>query len=850
MELAVGDSPRSRHDGYLVVDECVCNKSLTLILIFLTGLIASVESAHNPGSLQSLFEHPPVHFHANGVREQFWMRKGLQQLLVRPNKCRAFVDLAAPAPSLWAPCLRAATGLNVGFRGAKAVKVRQKSALILPTAEKKDKNVFESSVSGPLLGPEPLSSLDASKEPAVDETWKKYLQTFEQYQKESDFLGSGPYLVDQPVYAKDFDLWLELIRFRRRHHGVKGLEPILTEMIKRGLKIPFHGSTANEIWECFLLFGWEVRKVWELCIPYALEMKTITGSSWPGLYYHVLCHAFKYEPNTAARWHERLRAEFPPSSDQMKELFKRVIGKESSIGVFKRMYIDLPIRDMYSTVIPSLCDTEKYAHAVKWHNLMMRMGDKPSNAKIAEPLLHHLAIYGEKNRLVEMTKGMTDAGVSFAEPADRIKPEMVTRELLNRRLGENHGIAPKHFSDEFCARIFATTAFSIDMAINGLRMVGIDSIGPQSLREIAFRESSSPALVNRRIDQLKKEGIALDNSVFSVLVRNLATKGQSQLLEDVVNCDMHPEAFEDRELQESLLVTYNQNGDRRQADRTLAILTAKCSPDKTAIVHWNLLLRSALERRDRAHIYRILEVMQEKRLPVSAKSSYFVRTQLLSPRTVSKPPEHTDDLPSIIAIFQRILRTGGTVPTLEWREILRRLGMKGQLIEFEKIALWLADWYSSPSFRASQSSFFTHHHAHIPKDLSPRHRKHPLRIIFPVMAQQAIVAWGFQHPGDLMNLQTKLRNKGLNWRWGIELLRKLKQRKVPVLRSTLSHACKLRLIALFRQGESNRTINRRARMRNLYQIEYLAEEIEAAWGGDVFRLDPLLSRGIRGDWMG
>ena len=771
------------------------------------------------------------------------MRKAFQKHLVRPNKCCALIYLAVPTPSRWATCLGAAIGRNVGFRGAKAVKVRQNSVLILPTADKKDKNVSRSSVSGPEPGSEPLSLLDGSKELVVDETWKKHLQTFEQCQNESDFSRRGPHLVDKPAYGKDFDLWLELIRFRRRHHGIRGLEPIFTEMIKRGLKIPFHGPTANELWECFLLVGWEFCKVWELCIPYALEMKTITGSSWPGLYYHVLCYALKYERNTAARWHERLRVEFPPSSDQMRELFKQVIGKESTLGTFKRMYIDLPIRDLYSTVVPSLCDAEKYAHAVKWHNLMMRMGDKPSNAKIAEPLLHHLALYGEKNRLVEMTKGMADAGVSFAQPTDQSKPEKSTRELLNRKIGENYGIAPKQFSDDFCARVFATTAFSIDMAINGLRMVGVDSIGPQSLREIASRESSSPALVNRRIDQLTEAGIALDNSTFSVLVRNLAIKGESQLLEDVVNCDMHPETFEDRELQESLLVTYNQNGDRRQADRTLAILTAKCSPEKIATVHWNLLLRSALERRDRAHIYRILEVMQEKRVPVSAKSSFFVRAQLLSPRTVSKPPEHTDDLPSVIAIFQRILRTGGTVPILEWREILRRLGMKGQLVEFEKIALWLADWYSSPSFRASHSSFFTHHHAHIPKDLSPRNPKHPLRIIFPVMAQQAIVAWGFQHPGDLMNRQTRLRNKGLSWRWGIELLRKLKQRKVPVLRSTLSHACKLRLIVLFREGESNRHINRRARMRNLDQIEYLAEEIEAVWGGNVFQLDPLLPRG-------
>lgn len=766
------------------------------------------------------------------------MRSGLQSLPARSTPLRI---LRTVIGSQGCPANFALTWVDqAAHRGVRVFGGRKNSGLALVVSD----GGHERSAIG--LGNSHRSSSSPNKQAEIRTSWKSRLVSFEQYEHESqlgDPLSKGSRLVDNPVYGTDFDLWLELIWFRRRQRDIEGSKAIWKEIRSRDLRLPNNGAAADELWDQFLQFGWETHSIWENIIPYARRIRESTGQVWENLYVKILSHCLKAKPRTAYRWHERLYKEFPPSLEQVKQLFRQVVSNEPAFAAFKGMYIDLPTRDMYDTIIPQLCSLGKYAPAVKWHNLMIRLKDLPSSSRTAEPLLRHLAIYGDQNRLMEMSKGMVDAGVSFASISQNTGCNTpITREMMNRQLGETHGIAPKVVSDEFCARLFATTLFSVDTVINGLRILGVDNIGPLSLRELVMREGISPEICQRRIDQLKSAGISLGRSTFSTLVNSLALRSERRLLEDLINCDMHPEACEDRELQESLLMSYHQSGDRRQVNRTLAILTAKCSPKSIAGVQWNVLLRSALKRQDKVNAYQILEAMQEHQVPVSARSSSYVKIHLLSERQVSRRPTNTNDLPGIIAIFQRILRTGGVVRPSEWREILRRLGMAGQLIEFEKISLWLADWYSNPTAQASQQSRHITRGRTIPRYLSSNHPRNPLRILFPAVAQQAIIAWGFQHPGDIENRVTKLRNKGLSWRWGLELLRKLKQRKVVVLRYTVARACHLRLRALFGVGISNRKINRPALALNSYHMEYFVEEMEKVWGETIFRDEHSLLR--------
>ena len=673
--------------------------------------------------------------------------------------------------------------------------------------------------------------------------WRARLTTLEQFKAESSLElpseNGHCRLIDDARFAQNPELWLELIRFRRRHDGLKGSQAVFKAMLDKGFQFPIEGTIADNLWDEFIELGrWKSRGIRDEVIPYALNLLQTTGNLWPKLYPKLLLQCLRTQPETAFKQHVILYKDFHPTSGQMKQLFHQIPLSKRSLGVFRRMYIDLKTRDMYSTIIPRLCLAEEYSQAIKWHYLLLRLGDIPTNAVIAEPLLDYLTLYGTAQQLSEVNKSLVEAGVSFTSsgPATHISP--LSRENMNRLLGEEHSITPKELSDSFCARIFATKMFSTGTVIQTLNAFGVRTLGPLALKELAARENSSPEIVRQYIFRLNDAEISIGDSVFSVLTQKLAMNNDP-LLQDAVEHDMHPDAYEDYTLQESLLASYKRSDNRRKEELTLAILTAKTSPEDMQKARWNLLLRCAITNKDIKHAYQILELMQEQLLPVDARSSHYARTQLLSPRRRSKKPSHIDDLPIVIAIFQHILRTGGDLPALEWREIIRRLGMTGQLPAVESLALWLADWYLKPSFRRLQSSVFSLSRSRnqIPQSLSPRHEKHPLRLIFPIAAQHAIVAWGFQHCDNTASHTTSSNGSSLTWRWGVTLLAKLKERGVPVQRTDVARACRLRLVALFGLGRSSRRVNRRAQGRNFQQVEEMAAEMESLWGEELFLFD-------------
>lgn len=679
--------------------------------------------------------------------------------------------------------------------------------------------------------------------PAPD--WRRYLKTFQQYQSQSDLIqqhGNGLRLLDRPAFYNDFDLWLELILFRRRQHNLSHVKALYDDIIAKDLLLPTIGDTAHGLWKNFLYVGWETSTTWKDVIPYARQLQKRTGCSWQPLYTRMLRHSLKLSPEAGALCHNFLRSDFQPSSADMKDIFRKAVSSDQTLKVFKSMYLDFPIRDLYSTVIPQLCKEGNYKRALQWHNMMVMRKDIPPDATISEPLFRHLKRCRKTDELNLMNKSVAKGDMPFMTSSSQSpasKPVSIS-EHFNRQLGVVHGIAPKILSDEFCARLFATPAFPINTLVKAIHMLGVDTLGPTSLRELLIREfasrkhSSNSRPISQCLDQLREAGISIDDSTFCTVVRNLAVQGEEELLEEVVNCDMHPDAFEDRRLQETLLAEYYLRGDYQQVRRTLAILAAKCNSQNLQRTLMNLILRSAARRTDLTEIYQYLELMQEKMVPVSAQSVRALRNQMLSPRAFAKPPASVAELPSVIAIYQGILRAGGNVPIIEWREILRRLGMKGLLTDLERLSHWLTEWYSNPSFRASESSSFTKHSGPTFEELPIEHLGHPLRTVFPKNAHQAFVAWGFQRSGELHDNSKTIKDPDFTWRWGLELLRDLKQRGAPIMREALARACRLRFTALIGDGRSERSINKPAREFSVDEIMDMALEIEKLWGSPIF----------------
>jgi len=688
-------------------------------------------------------------------------------------------------------------------------------------------------------------------------SWRTQLASFEQYQYESD-LGSSqvdrPLLVNQNLHAGNWSLWLELINFRRRHYGVQGPHALFQEIFRRGMSLPTRGSVASQLWDTLIMVGYQDLEFFPAIISYAVQVKQTTGEAWPGLYYTILLHAFKTNSTLAYSMHVKLRESFPPSVGDYQRLFKRCV-QWKNISNFEELYRDLPLPGMYATVIPELCTRQRYRDAVKWHNLLFTSRDFPPAFVDMHPLFAHLAQKNDGRQLEQIVNDMKEdhgEAESLRISAEEFvrRHNAIGREIINRQLGEIHGVAPKHLSDSFCARLFATMLFSVDTIINGLSMMAVNTIGPLTMREIALRDDCDGIMITRHLARLKDAGATPDNSIYSTLIHTLASRSDHALLRSLTACDLHPEAFEDQDLQERLLAQYCERDDPLQFERTLAAITVHCR--EAALLKWqlNLTLRCYITLRKTEAVISIMQTMRQKNIPMTARSSRHLRVCWLSKRQRSKRAWTTQELTIIINATRETLQSGRYVPIIAWREIMRRLGMAGRLDEFENLALWLVDFYTDPTIQKPLPPQFT-----LERDQRSelRLKDHPpdsFRTLFTIAAQHAIIAWGFQQEVKGTRRFTRIQaySAGLIgqrplWTWGLLLLQKLQARGVPIHQSTVARICRHRLNTLFGPGISNRHINRRSR--RLVHEHYRAldrwafrsyiREMKNIWGDDLFR---------------
>ena len=694
-----------------------------------------------------------------------------------------------------------------------------------------------------------------------DESWRDRLATFEQYQYESNLEApafQGPRLVDDPTQTQDWNLWLELIIFRKRHHGAEGTVVIYKEIFRRGLRLPTLGTVANQLWDLLIRAGFYNSEFLKEIVTYAIDLKRSTRRSWPGIYYGTVLVALKKDPDSAYSWHLKLINDFPASLGDYKRIFKLSLDWGSSAH-FRGLYRDNPLIGMYRTVIWHLCKLQMYDEALKWHNLLCSARDFPARLTDIKPLLDHLAYMGDGSRLENIVRTLTEAKVGVSKVAEAFirKDAAISREIMNRQLGKVHGVSPKHLSDSFCARLFATRLFYVDTIISGLQMMAAEAIGPLSLKEIALRDNCDPGAICHHIDGLKNAGISLNTSVFCTLVRRLAVENKRGLLKSIVNCDLHPDAFANFDLQERLLAQYYEENDLMKIERTLAVLTTGRSVKDLQMVRMNLIFRCQVTLGRPKKVLAMLEQFKQMGIPVTTRSSGHLRVRWLSRRQVGRGADETHELAIIIKASQMTMQSGRIVPIIAWREVLRRLGMAGRLIEFENLALFLVDWYSSPAATVALSKRLLlsgHGDQALIEDLvspkksvSNRDFQRILSTLFTTSALHAIVAWGFQHNMKSRSSIRRVKRASMvedhsqfQWTWGLHLLYKLRERGVPIRRSEVARICRHRLNTLFGTRLSKRKINRRARseqsaLESYTESEYI-RKMEAIWGDGLFRV--------------
>jgi hypothetical protein len=625
---------------------------------------------------------------------------------------------------------------------------------------------------------------------------------------------------------------------------------------------PKHESNRFVIYTFFQL-GFEDAKARDMRVLERLwkwdkELRRNKGNSWPNIYSTIIGFFLARESEDAILWHSRLKYTVP-SKLQITSLFEQIRNDGKGWRIFRLIYMDLPNHGLYASVVPHLCQTQKWKEALLWHRVCLDKGDAPADASMAQPLLNRLLQTNRHGLARLLEDEIRDAG-----------KVVHTSLLASRRTAslladiEDHfdGARPGKWSDNFCARLFATKMFSVGVIINYLELFQVDSIGPLSVREIGLRsmdgDRCAPNLVVTHLKRLEDVGISIGKSKFSIVVEKAAQNGDVNVLTDLITCDQHPDNFEDTNLQESFLASYGATGDLRQFNRTLAILAMDRHGIALEVFKQNLFLRMALAHGDRAGMLQIANHMWEHRLRMQKRTQQYLFEKLLSVRKAGRAPDPAN-LIQIINMWQTFMRSGTTIDPKDWVEILRRLGMAGMLHAYESLSIWLARWYLGLNPNAPRAS-------------PPMATANAIEALFPRSMQHAVLAWGFTraflhkrlprvfHVKRLPRMFHVKHLPGLAPHglrvaraprlcadpalWGLRLLVKLRALGIPFDIADIRHACLTRLRIVFgASGMSrlrrNRRINRAARG---FLVEY-AWAMEQIWDDQLF-----VHAGLQGRW--
>ena len=682
--------------------------------------------------------------------------------------------------------------------------------------------------------------------------WRQRIVTFEQLDFESDLDSSDPLckgrrLVDNHSFRGNRGLWQELFFFRLRIYGHTGAKVIwkrFWESPEMKTREIYH---RKKLWIAFLELGLKDPEVFEQLIGYVAEIHTALGlvpPEPPNFYCTVMGHILKEDHEAATRIHKRLEF-LHPSRDELISLAISLGDFEPGTRALQLLTKDVTsFGNVYSCVVPALCERGYYKAARLWHHFLVERKDLPLSQAVVMPLVEHLRAEHGEDEAQKIIDEMVKAEITIMQAPSRATNEAQLEQRQSRSPRLMEFVEPryptvKRFSDQFCAKLFATKFFGIKSIINGLHIAQVEAIGPLSVREILLRttkdERCDARLTLRYLELLSAAGISIGTSTFCQLILKVAQSGDSRLLYDIAVCDQHPDVFDDWQLQESLLAQYQRMGDVRQANRTLAIRTFHEWGKKAPISRMNVLLRSATIREDDEGMRALLAEMSDQGCPATKKTRLFMLERMV---LCSKPTILA--ITNLVNIWKRLLISGDAIDIEEWRKPLTILGKLGELDYYENLALWLAKWYVDKTFRDSQMSTCNSLPGRPNYPLSPSQEVYQL--LFSDANPYTILALGFfraRSDGTKHLIGRTFEQRVTNLvehqsLWGLRFLTKLRDSRVPVSARRIQRACGLCLMDLFGPGRPISRFRARARKNIVAGLPEYVLAMERVWGRDLF----------------
>jgi hypothetical protein len=694
------------------------------------------------------------------------------------------------------------------------------------------------------------------------------------------------------------EAWSDQLQQKFRSRGHAGIAESWQNLKDQKLDLPIIGSNAHIIWSTLVVN----LNLWDEIFAYAVELRKTKGQTYENLYRLILGRILRTGGRGAVRWHERFQKEYVIPFYALRDLVPNATSTPDSLKAFWFIYIRSHKNShcIYDTLITALLQKQRYEDARRWNRILIKHDDKPSKAWKTWPIPKQ----PEKNpEIVGIQPATTDVLSMFSDnpiltssnpTAGRYSGTPTSalpfdRADMSVALGKHLGVGPKEMSDEFCARIFATKAFSLDTIIKGLSLIATKRIGPLAFRELAIRAGPSEEIL-KKVETLRSAGIGLTPCTFSNAVVKLASQKQEGLLNGLLLSDQHPEVLEDADLQIRILSEYIDKGDWRSAHRTLALLTL--FHEKPRARAWNLVLQHYARRRDFSNVLQTSRNMMDNKIGINSNTLDIIWTSCIPKRRrghryPTEPRGALNALDFVTDLWFRIFDSGAYIHPARWREILKRYGMEGRFDDLRRICLKLVERYSNQHLTVKLSTLAQLKSktkntitTPTPAELLSG-RNDPFHELFRPALQQAIVTWGFKNGFKMItdfywttvqeNVKSGLKWDDGNYRnpisentrnfdmhpvffpnssilpfaylklpppdksfvCGLLLLQELAKRGVSVTVALVRKVVKDRLWQLYSLNKSKVRANRAAFVANPYKLEDMVWAVEQAWDGPM-----------------
>ncbi|OTB05259.1 hypothetical protein M426DRAFT_320074 [Hypoxylon sp. CI-4A] len=695
--------------------------------------------------------------------------------------------------------------------------------------------------------------------------WRALLTDPSRLAVESDFDRRGPakswqsqLLVDKLENSNDLALWSCLLDYQKRVNGDNGVLNVWRALWGRKTLYDVESSLALVFWQTFLEAAVKSKdnKFLSSIWIYSEWMYDRRGVKWPNLYSTVLSHFLRtHQHHQVLQWQLRLTPNFYPGAEEFASIVMEFATDHElyRTPTLESLYIVNPDRQLYDILVPYLYDVGASDLAAKWRRVCIRHDDVPLAPVHVRPFLRYLQGYFP-NIPLHPEESAAIGVPSFESPEDAKQVE-ISREFINRIHGGTFGISVKNYNDKLGAKWLASSWVSLDIAITTISALGIEQIGPLSLQSIALRERTPEGVLNR-IQQLQEHGISVADSNYFKLVIYLARMKDQELLLDLLTSDLHPDVFDDLELQGRLITSTAKSEDWRA--HRLMLTTRIAMMERSAREAANALARAYILRKDQQRLLKLLDEMKSMGVTIDSDQTNLIFDSLVNEAKSTFLP--LSSLYFYLPICRRLVSMEIPVPIRCWRKLLFCLARQSRIDELEKLCIELVDLFTSS--QSSRPGFVSIHPenlpesmtrplsgvenllgVYIPLDLPTRVPLHPLRQIFDDKLMSTIIRYLFYLPADKQGSSVpalragRLQPRDFGGGRAVRLMRVLRDRGVFIDKTHLTTWVTLRLITFYGPGYPTKRVHQNARANNNLLLAQMKSLLDEAWGEEL--LPPL-----------